>query len=156
MSFRDGQYNHGAALQVDRGNDWPFCDALLNEGRPLFGYASDDAHFWDEDYFGVWVQVRADAVDPQAILDSLKTGQFYSSQGPEIHDVSVTDEVVKICCSPARTIGLTGRGSKSAFLRGEGLTDCELPIKRLEDSYFRVTVIDGESKHAWTDPIWLD
>ena len=30
-------YNHGSAIQVDRGHDWPFCDQLLNAGWRLSG-----------------------------------------------------------------------------------------------------------------------
>jgi hypothetical protein len=85
-------YNHGSAVEVDRGSDWPFCDLLLNEGWRLGGYATDDAHLLTHDCLGGWVQVRAEALEPEALLAALKAGRYYSSQGPEIHEIRVTPE----------------------------------------------------------------
>lgn len=149
-------YNHGSAVDVDRGSDWPFCDALLNQGWRLTGYASDDAHHLTHDSLGGWVQVHAEDLDPALLLEALKAGRFYSSQGPEIRDVSVDDQEVRVACSPAAAVAITGRGSRSQAIRGAGLTEAVLPLRRFRDSYFRVTVIDGQGRRAWSNPIWLN
>lgn len=49
-------YNHGSAVETDRGDDWPFCDQLLNDGWRLSGYATDDAHHLTHDCLGGWVR----------------------------------------------------------------------------------------------------
>ena len=149
-------YNHGSQIQLDRGIDWPFCDTLLNDNWRVFGYASDDAHLWDNDCFGGWVQVHAETLCPDALLSSLKSGQFYSSQGPVIHHVEMDEETVCIECSPAKTVAVTGRGSKGEFRDGELLTQWHLPIKKFSNAYFRITVIDENGKRAWTNPVWLN
>ena len=149
-------YNHGSHVEVDRGNDWPFLDKFLNDGWRLTGYAADDAHQLTHDWLGGWVMVHAEELDPDALVDSLKAGRYYSSQGPEIHGIDVDDVGVTIRCSPARTIAIQGRGSKSEMVMGDGMERATLPLKRIKDSWFRVTVTDAEGKRAWSNPIWRD
>lgn len=148
-------YNHGSAVEVDRGNDWPFLDTLLNQGWRLSGYATDDAHQLTHDWLGGWVMVEADEHDPDALLQSIKQGRYYSSQGPEIHDIQIDDASVTVRCSPASVIALQGRGSKSRREMGDKLETATLPLKRFQDSWFRVTVIDEGGRRAWSNPIWL-
>ena len=149
-------YNHGSHLEVDRGSDWPFCDLLLNDGWRLNGFATDDSHQMTHDCLGGWVCVHAEALDPDAIVKSLKAGRFYSSQGPDILDIRIEGDEVHISCSPASVVSITGRGARSAKEMGTGITQCTLPLKRFPDSYFRVTVIDDKGLRAWSNPIWRD
>lgn len=148
-------YNHGSAVELDRGNDWPFLDSLLNQGWRLSGYATDDAHHLTHDWLGGWVMVEAEERDPDALLESIKQGRFYSSQGPEIHDIRIDETAVTVRCSPASVIALQGRGSKSQREMGDQLQMATLPLKRFEASWFRVTIIDGQGRRAWSNPIWL-
>jgi len=151
-------YNHGSAVEVDRGSDWPFCDLLLNDGWRLSGYASDDAHHLTHDCLGGWTHVKAPSLDPELLLAGLKQGHYYSSQGPEIADIAVAEDgsEVRIACSPAATIAITGRGSRSQSQRGEALEEAVFPLRRFEGAYFRVTVIDEAGCKAWSNPIWMD
>ncbi|MCB9871616.1 MAG: CehA/McbA family metallohydrolase [Ectothiorhodospiraceae bacterium] len=149
-------YNHGSHIEVDRGVDWPFLDALLNAGKRLTGYATDDAHLWHDDAFGGWVQVHADRGEPEALVESLKAGRYYSSQGPVLHDVEIDGDRVRVRCSPAVAVAATGRGAKSEQQRGSDLTDVTLPIDRFRPGYLRLTVIDADGRRAWTNPVWLD
>ena len=103
------------------------------------------------DWLGGWVMVHAEELDPDALVDSLKAGRYYSSQGPEIHGIDVDDVGVTIRCSPARTIAIQGRGSKSEMVMGDGMERATLPLKRIKDSWFRVTVTDAEGKRAWSN-----
>ncbi|HUF45988.1 MAG TPA: phosphotransferase, partial [Aestuariivirgaceae bacterium] len=47
-------YNHSCAMECDRGDGWYLMDRLLNEGRKLTAFATDDAHFshGEHDAFG--------------------------------------------------------------------------------------------------------
>ncbi|MBT7779182.1 MAG: PHP domain-containing protein [Rhodospirillales bacterium] len=149
-------YNHGSQVEVDRGVDWPFCDQLLNGGWRLNGFATDDAHALDHDWLGGWVNVLADSLDPDALLDALKNGQYYSSQGPEIHDVTFDDESVTITSSAASSISVQGRGSKSATKMDDGMTEATFPTKKYKDAYLRITVTDEQGRRAWTNPVWFN
>ena len=151
-------YNTSCAQENDRGDSWHICDMLLARGRRLFAYAADDAHFVTEfqDAFGGWVNVRAAEFTPEALLAALRAGHFYSSQGPEIHDIAVEGKYVTIKCSPCETILVTGAIFQSTSKRGDGLTEATLPLGEFARSYCRVTVIDADGKRAWSNPIWLD
>ena len=148
-------YNHGSHVENDRGDGWVICDILLNEGRRLSAFASDDAHRMTHDAFGGWIQVHAERLDPDEILASLKAGRYYSSQGPEIHDIRVEGDEIVVACSPCAVITAQGRGSRTKFVKGEAMTEGRLPLARFEDSFFRVTVRDADGCCAWSNPVWL-
>jgi hypothetical protein len=127
-----------------------------DEGWRLSGYATDDAHELTHDWLGGWVMVHAEELDPDALVESLKAGRYYSSQGPEIGHIEVDDQNVTVRCTPARNISIQGRGSKSEMVMGDGMEQAVLPLKRIKDSWFRVTVTDAEGRRAWSNPIWRD
>jgi len=149
-------YNHGSVVEVDRGHDWPFLDTLLNEGKRMSGYASDDAHYLTHDWQGGWIMVHAEALDPDALLASLKAGRYYSSTGPTIEDIALGDDTVTVCSSPASAISIMGVASKSETKIGKGMTTASLPLRKFKGSWFRVTVIDEAGRRAWSNPVWLD
>ena len=82
-------YNHGCAAGCDRPDGAGIADLLLTEGRRLSLIATDDAHFSEPDHFGGWVMVKSTENSPEALLEALKRGDFYSSQGPELRDVRI-------------------------------------------------------------------
>ncbi len=150
-------YNHGCAVDNDRGEGFLTLEHLLNEGRPLNLIATDDAHFNTPDYFGGWVMVKAEENIPEALLEALKAGSFYSSTGPEIHDIRITKDSVEVDCTAAVNILVQGKGSPMAKLRGEAMTKAQISLERLTGSpWIRITVIDRAGKRAWSNPIWVD
>ncbi|HET7037984.1 MAG TPA: CehA/McbA family metallohydrolase [Thermomicrobiaceae bacterium] len=149
-------YNTGCAVEVDRGEGWYLADLLLQRGHHLLAYATDDAHFQGRpDAFGGWVQVRAERLDPESLLAALKAGHFYSTQGPELHDVRVEGNQLQITCSPVTAVMATGPGYRNSVQYGEAIERCTLPLDRFAGRYCRLTVIDRAGKRAWTNPIWL-
>ncbi|MGV9277749.1 CehA/McbA family metallohydrolase [Streptomyces griseosporeus] len=149
-------YNALSARE-DRGDSWHLTDVLLNRGHRLHAYAADDAHFQPQDppACAAWVQVRAESLDPDALLSALKQGHYYSSTGPELHDVRLQDGMVLVRCSPARKILLTGGVPGAAVAEGEALTECSLPVAMFRGGYCRVTVEDAVGGRAWSNPIHL-
>lgn len=149
-------YNETCATDNDRGESWYISDQLAQLGKRLFAYAADDAHFKTRpDVCKAWVQVRSRSLDPESLLAALKAGHFYSSQGPELHDASVEGGQLTVACSPVSVIYVSGRGSRGASIRGDGLTRAALPIEKFAGDHARVTVVDENGKRAWTNPIWL-
>ena len=148
-------YNHGSQVENDRGDGWALCDILLNEGRHLHGFATDDAHHITHDAFGGWIHVKSESLDPEHLLQSLKAGRYYSSQGPVIHDIAVQDDEVIVDCSAVSTIMIAGRGSRADKVFGDGLTRATMPLRRFRDGYFRITIVDEDGRRAWSNPIWL-
>ncbi|MDO5640938.1 MAG: CehA/McbA family metallohydrolase [Paracoccus sp. (in: a-proteobacteria)] len=147
-------YNHGCGNCVARGDGASIADLLLSEGRALTLIATDDSHFTEPDHFGGWVMVRAPENTPEALLDALKAGQFYSSQGPEIHDLELTPEGIEIACSPAARVIVQGRGSAAEVAHGTDITRALVPLGRVAHSpWLRVTVMDHAGRCAWSNPI---
>ncbi len=90
------------------------------------------------------------------ILSALKRGEYYSSTGPQIHDLQVIPgEKVKIRCSPVDSIFVTSRGAWSVYKHGRGMIEAELDIRKLKHDYCRVTIRDAQGNRAWSNPIWL-
>jgi hypothetical protein len=149
-------YNHGCAIDCDRGDGFVVLEEVLATGKRLTAYAADDAHFQTPDAGGGWVMVKAEALEPELLLAALKQGDFYSSQGPQIHDIAVANNEVHVACSGAKSVVISGSGSGSHSVHGQGLERATLPLDRWgEEEYFRVTVTDDKGRRAWSNPIWL-
>jgi hypothetical protein len=160
-------YNHGCAVETDRGDGFYLLDELLGEGRRLTAIATDDAHFKNGDYdaFGGFVEVKAESLDPEALLAALKAGQFYSSQGPRLIDVAVTPQEVVVVCSPVHSIALLTGTSRALSKVGRHVTSATFEIANVQKQawadpgtpkWFRIAVVDAAGRRAWTNPIWLD
>ncbi|WP_114286712.1 PHP domain-containing protein [Candidatus Halocynthiibacter alkanivorans] len=150
-------YNHGCVVDNDRGEGFLTLEHLLNEGRRLNLIATDDAHFNSPDYFGGWVKVKARENTPEALLAALKSGAYYSSTGPEIHDIRVTGNSIEVDCTPVVSILIQGQGSPMASQRGETMTTGKISLDRLAGSpWIRVSIIDRAGKRAWSNPIWVN
>lgn len=146
-------YNHGCAEGCDRPDGFAIADLLMSEGRRLTLVATDDAHFSEPDHFGGWVMVKAEANEPEALLAALKAGHFYSSQGPDLHDVRITDEAVEVECSSVRSIIVQGSGTAAKAVHGLSLNGASIPLERFRNSPFvRVSVIDHSGRRAWSNP----
>jgi predicted metal-dependent phosphoesterase TrpH len=150
-------YNRSAAVSwPDQAEARYAVDALLARGHRLHVTVGDDSHghhTWDR--FGAWVQVRAERLDPDALLAALKAGAYYSTQGPRIADVTVDGDRVHVACSPARAVALTGiHGWRSDVVIAESLEAATLDLGKLRSPYWRVTVTDADGRRAWTNPVW--
>ena len=149
-------YNHGSEMENDRGDGWSLCNMLLNEGARLHGFATDDAHHMAHDAFGGWIHVKADGLDADLLLESLKAGRYYSSQGPTFENIECVGDGILVECSPVNAVMVTGRGSRAEKLLGKDVTSARLPLARFSDTFFRVTVVDNAGKKAWSNPVWLN
>lgn len=110
--------------------------------------------------FKAWVMVRAERLDPDLLLAALKAGDFYSSQGPLIHDIQVGNDgrSLHVVNSPAVSVFVTGRPDIISLTAKHGpqITHSTFPISAYRGSYVRVTVVDRAGLRAWSNPIWLN
>ncbi len=150
-------YNYSGDVDSRTGLSIDYWDSLLRRGRKVWGVATDDAHFGQDDYCGGWVMVNAGELTIEAITVALKEGNFYSSSGPEIYEFYVEDGLAKIACSEVREIhfityetfghSIVARGDET-FCRGE-MKLCG------EEKYVRAEVVDHKGRVAWSNPIFL-
>lgn len=150
-------YNHSCMVDAARPDGFHTLDVMLMKGRRINVIATDDAHFADPDAFGGWVMVKSEKNDPDQLLEALKAGDFYSSQGPEIRHIEVKDKKIHVQCSAAYRVVVQGRGCKAHAVWGESMTQAEIPLNKMGKSpWFRVTIVDRVGKMAWSNPIWLE
>ena len=128
---------------------------LLNEGGRLHGFATDDAHHMAHDAFDGWIHVKAESLEPQSILESLKAGAFYSSQGPQIENIEIQGDEVLVECSSASAVMFTGRGARADKVLGKDLRSARLPLRRFAQGHFRISIVDAQGNKAWSNPVWL-
>jgi hypothetical protein len=156
-------YNHNCAMAAlpDRAYGAYMLDGLLEGGRRVLANAGDDAHFGHpRDRFGGWVEVHSDRLDPDALLASLKAGRYYSTQGPELRQLIVDEDHLRVQTSEVYAISLTTGGDRwlSGSERhaevGGPITEAEFDLTPLRGSYCRITVVDEAGRRAWSNPIW--
>ena len=148
-------WNSGCVIDNDMDKDAAYWDELLGQGVRIFGVATDDGHPAYHHCKG-WVMVNAEN-NVNAILKALESGAFYSSTGPEIYDFYVKDGKAVVECSPAATIRVHCDCHPTRLHRAENgqlLTRAEFDVS--DYPYARITIIDEQGRHAWTNPIFLD
>jgi hypothetical protein len=110
--------------------------------------------------FSAWVWVSAERLDPDLLVESLKAGRYYTSQGPRIHDIKIdeTSHQISVVTSPATSVFVSGNPAiiGGQMRHGSHLTHTTFSYRPFRDSYCRVTVIDSLGKRAWSNPIWFD
>ncbi len=149
-------YNHGCAVGADRADGFHTLDLLLSNNRRLNLIATDDAHFTEPDHFGGWLMVKSEENEPEYLLNALKSGAFYSSQGPELKDISISEKKINIHTSAVSSVILQGQGSAATAHHGESITKISLSLSRfLKGGWVRVTAVDQANKKAWSNPILL-
>ena len=79
-------FNYGTQVSINKGDSTYLWDGLLDRKRPLLGLAVDDTHWKLPDAGGGWVMAKAASCTPENMLNAIAEGDFYASQGPEIHD----------------------------------------------------------------------
>jgi predicted metal-dependent phosphoesterase TrpH len=155
-------YNHGCEVEVARGDGLHMAELLLAKGHRVSLYAADDAHFKHArgtfvDAFGGWVQVKAESLTPEALLTALKAGDYYSSTGPEIHNIELCGDTIRVACSPVESIIVSGLGATFLHVHDVSLVAFEGTVPAADRTpYVRVTVVDAQGRRAWSNPIWLD
>lgn len=133
-------------------------DHMVRNGNyNLFCNMGDDNHNRGGSYdhsFGGSTIFGASELKYEQIIESMEKGNFYCASGknpPKINALYVEDNVVKIDCSPATDIFLTGMGRnfRYASTNGEEVTHAEFKLDK-QDIMFRVTVRDKFGNNAHT------
>lgn len=136
-------------------------DRVLSSGRLLYGIAVDDAHHFkrpgDAAASGPgrgWVQVRAAALEPRAIVEALDRGEFYASTGVELAEYEATDAGIALKVrAPAYSkyrIQFIGGGGR---ILDEQTDSSARYMFKGDEGYVRAKVIESNGHAAWTQPV---
>lgn len=121
-----------------RGTVWNLC-------------ATDDTHFYKQsDTCRSFIYVNAKSSDTADILEALKNGDYYSSQGPTL-DIKKENDCLFVNTSPVEEIVFyTGRAYvHDRSIVGNDITKGAYKIKA-DDNFVRVEIKDKNGKYAWS------
>jgi hypothetical protein len=154
-------YNHVTVIENSTGTARETWDLLLRAGHRLWGFADDDSHFNVSypQYAGGWVMIRSGRLERNSVLNSLKKGSYYSSQGPRLFDLAVEGKYIRLRCSPVvevRAIA-SGVGAGKCFFSKKPCGSWLLDRSRFQwrdTTYIRIELVDSRGKVAWLNPLF--
>lgn len=141
--------------QSDRPYSGYFVDLLANRGVAYPLVATDDTHMYNgEDDCVSYIMVKAESDSREDILDAIRRGDFYASQGPELHVRREGNRII-VDCSECVKIDFYSNSAwcYDKIRRGESLTHAEYKLRDFE-KWVRVEVKDKNGKFAWSSVIW--
>lgn len=163
--------NGASELAYNMGHSGHILDVVTHRGRRIDAVAADDAHFGHPEFpaypdHGLcWINVKAEANEPAALVAAMKAGHFYASEGPELTNVAIEGDELLVESSPVLKVIVYGGAERYECRYGLDLTSVRVPLKMFFNPYYevdptlgariRVTVVDAAGKRAWTNPIWL-
>lgn len=141
-------------------------DSLLRRGCHILGFGADDTH--TDFHPGGWVVIYTkaasrDRLTTQDVMESLFSGNYYSSQGPVI-DVQVRDNVITVHADKPALIEFISKDG--VISRMENTTEASYHITGSE-RYVRARVTRedkqwkliqagiGRRRSAWTNPVYV-
>jgi hypothetical protein len=137
-------------------------DAVLSNGKVLYGVAADDTHILDEPgrRFGNpglgWIEVRAASLSTKDILEALERGDFYASTGVALEDVQITKEVyaVRIHLDKLEKVTTTFLGEGGKILATSFDSN---PVYKFtgKEKYVRARIDSSRNGTAWTQPVFV-
>ncbi|MBQ2866113.1 MAG: CehA/McbA family metallohydrolase [Clostridia bacterium] len=134
-----------ADLMAGQGMRWPFI-------------ATDDTHFYtgEECVAYTMVDVTDGRTETADIVEKLRTGQCYSTQGPEIHIQKNPDGTVTVHTSPCTCIAFFSQAtySKNRVFCGTDLLNAAYEPKEFE-KWIRAECTDALGRTAWSNIIEL-
>lgn len=148
-------YNHVCETYFAGGDASIIWDELLNANIPTNFIACDDTHDISIS-LGGYIMVKAENLDYHSIITAIEDGDYYSTCGPIIHDVTLVDGVVNISCSKANNVRFIpdipfGRTYRDA---DSNIEHCSHKLEGSE-KHIRIEVTDSDGRKAWTNPIYL-
>jgi hypothetical protein len=150
-------YNHSCEMEGYYGYNPQAYDEMLRVGNPLLCIYADDNHNIGgslEASFGGYIIINSESLRYESIMAAVAKGDYYSSQGPQIHEISLEGNRLTVKCSPCRVIAAYTRGRHCHHIHGEGLTHAVFTLNGNE-GYIRIMCRDKDGKHANSNAYWL-
>lgn len=91
---------------------------LLNLGNKIYPLGTDDTH-QKESIGNSWIMVGADELSYTSVIKALEDGDFYMSCGPEIHSITIKDNILTVTCSDAVSVKLESHVRFARNVRAE-------------------------------------
>jgi len=154
--------NHFCELENATGYSVERWDMLLQSGRKVWCFATDDTHFnlGFPPCDGGWVEIRCPRLTRDDVMKSLKAGSFYASQGPRLLDLSVRRGFVNLRSSPVTELRAVadGVGSGQVYTSRVPRTAWTVDYRGWwcqPRRYLRIELKDARGRVAWSNPLFV-
>lgn len=131
-------------------------DLLANSDCIFPLTAADDSHFYDGEHTKSYIMLDVSDSDlsDKDIIKKIKAGDFYATQGPEVHMEIADNGNIIVRTSPASCITFYSNSvyNPQRTVRGENLTYAEYPPRYFE-KWVRAEVYDSQDRCAWSNII---
>jgi hypothetical protein len=160
MELRNGE---SCVLLGHNENNFRVYKDFLMQGKTIFPLGTDDMHN-PKSLGKSWIMVGASELSYRSVIHALEQGDFYMSCGPEITDLYLEGNVLKITCSDAQRINVEthARFAKVMVAEDKPLREAEFNLDRFftkaqEDpmALFYITVTAPDGTYATTRPYYL-
>jgi len=152
-------WNTVSDTMTNRGDSTCYVDLIAKKGKYPLIFASDDTHFYNTDLFGGYIMVNSKSLKKDDILENIKKGNFYCSQGPEIKQISIENDEVYVETSPVEFIAFMTDTfychDRIARETGKLITEGHYKIKKT-DRYVRIECKGEDGRRAWSQVIPLE
>jgi hypothetical protein len=153
-------FNSTCHFAIAKGHSAVHWDDLLVRGNRVVGFAVDDAHEHSRDdrpldICYAWIMAKLPELTEAAVMSAIKSGRFYASNGPTIHDISVKDGKISVSTSEVKVINFIANVSSGRSITAKGdevLTQAEYQL-RASEKYIRVECFDRNGRGAWSNPV---
>ncbi len=156
-------YNSGSDTEMLVGwSDYEFDTVCRNFhlcGKEIPAPVADDDnhnHTKDinspmDDSFGGWINIQAEKLDYQCIMDALKSKNFYATTGPEIKEIYLENNKIYIKTSPVCAVLCRTNSRATSTVRAH-CDELESTVLDLpEDAkYIRIELCDTHGKKAFS------
>ena len=133
-------------------------NAMLKKNPGTLSLAADDAHLIPDHpgWNGGWIVINAPELSKESVLSAIKSGNYYSSCGPDFKSITHDNKLLHIECSPVKFIRLVGpeaHGLPFGTFDGKLLTQITIEIPEDWD-YVYIELEDKEGKRAWSNTLY--
>ena len=138
---------------------------ILTSGTKIFPLGTDDMHY-PRALGKSWIMVGATDLRYSSVIAALENGDFYMSCGPEITNIYMEGNVLKVTCSDAQRINLDthGRMARVALATDTPLHAAEFDLEPFlskvdpndPNAFVYITVTAPDGSYATTRAFYLN
>lgn len=151
-------YNHIGQWLNGKGDGRVHWNDMLLRNPDTLAFAVDDAHLKPEHpgWNGGWIVVNAAERTRESIFAAIRCGNYYSSCGPEFHDIALKGGKIRISTSPVQMVRLVGpgrNGKRIGSFDGKTITEASFDLPE-EWDFAYLEIEDRCGKRAWTNTLF--